>query len=158
MIDEDVPELLVALQKDDAAAMRPPVLVQAEASFDGNSDMDMDTYGDDEYHDDYDDLEDEHGERRERRSSIPEYKEVEQVEQVDASAAAAAAPATVYTASNCNLLKIEMDDRLAPFCALETKDLRRFVVNYLISRKVCICTCTCTYVPAPESEGWRSSI
>ena len=136
MIDEDVPELLVALQKDDAVAMRPPVLVQAEAGLDGDSDMD--TYGDDDYHDDYAELEDEHGERRGRRSSIssiPEYKE-EETGDAAAAAAAAAASNTVYTASNCNLLKVEMDDRLAPFCALETSDLRRFVVNYLISRKV----------------------
>lgn len=131
MIDEDVPELLIALQKDDVAAMRPAVQVP-EVSSDG-SDVHMDTYGDDDYHDDYVDLEDEHGDRRgTSRSVIPEYKDAVEVE-VDVAGETAA---TVYTASNCNLLKIEMDDRLAPFCALETKDLRRFVVNYLISRKV----------------------
>jgi hypothetical protein len=137
VIDEDVPELLVALQRDDAAAMRPAVQVEVEVEVEAGSDMhdmhDMDTYGD--YHDDYDDLEDEHGEKR--RPAIPEYREAE------AEEGAAAAAATVYTASNCRLLKAEMDDRLAPFCALQTDDLRRFVVNYLISRKVCRRHCSC---------------
>ena len=135
VIDEDVPELLAALQKDDTAAMRPAVQVQMqeeEAGSDGEHSH-MDTYGDDyhdDYHDDYGDLEDEHGEKR--RPAIPEYKEAEATEEgVEEDSAA-----TVYTASNCRLLKAETDDRLAPFCALETKDLRRFVVNYLISRKV----------------------
>ena len=114
VIDEDVPDLLVALQKDDVEAMRPAAQVKVRA------DGDMDTYGD---YDDYEDHNDEND-----RPHIPEYKDIEGVTDSD----------IVYTASNCNLLKVEMDDRLAPFCALETRDLRRFVVNYLISRKVCL--------------------
>ena len=51
---------------------------------------------------------------------------------------AAAAPAVVYTAANCRLLQHEMDDRLAPFCELSAAELRRFIVSYLLSRKVCV--------------------
>jgi hypothetical protein len=124
VIDEDVPELLVALQKDDTAAMRPAVEVQAESS--GDSVLDMDTYGD--YHDDYDDAEDN------VPRAIPEYKEKEDEPSTPEST-------EVYTAANCDLLKHEMDDRLGPFCALQPADLRRFVVQYLISRKVNTPTC-----------------
>mmetsp|Transcript_18697 Transcript_18697/g.31152 ORF Transcript_18697/g.31152 Transcript_18697/m.31152 type:complete len:613 (+) Transcript_18697:17-1855(+) len=113
VIDEDVPELLVALRKDDADAMRPAVEVRTGVT------GDMDTYGD--YHDDYDNDDFE----QPAATAIPEYKEQEP----------AAASVEVYTAANCALLKHEMDDRLGPFCALQPEDLRRFVVQYLISRK-----------------------
>ena len=123
VIDEDVPDLIQALQKDDVAAMRPAVNVHINMESDVDGTGAMDPYGDyeDDYHDHFEE------EDLDKRPKIPEYKEASETN---------SNRKVVYTAANCELLKHELDDRLEAFCELEVKDLQRFVVNFIVSRKV----------------------
>lgn len=122
VIDEDVPDLIQALQKDDVAAMRPAVNVHINMESDVDGTGAMDPYGDyeDDYHDHFEE------EDLDERPKIPEYKEASETN---------SNRKVVYTAANCELLKHELDDRLEAFCELEVKDLQRFVVNFIVSRK-----------------------